>query len=129
MKKIDFTKIHHVAIIVSDYEASRDFYVNKLGLKVIRENYRAERDDYKLDLQLDGCELEIFGMKNPPKRVNRPEACGLRHLAFYTEDIEEAVEYLKQQGIECEPIRLDTFTNRKMTFFFDPDGLPLELHE
>ena len=127
--KAKFTKVHHVAIIVSDYEASRDFYVNKLGLPIIRENYRPERDDYKLDLQLEGCELEIFGVKNPPKRVNRPEACGLRHLAFYTENMEETVEYLKQQGIECEPIRVDEFTNKRMTFFFDPDGLPLELHE
>lgn len=127
--KPQFTKVHHVAIIVSDYETSRDFYVNKLGLPVIRENYRPEREDWKLDLQLEDCELEIFGVKNPPKRVNRPEACGLRHLAFYTDNMEETVEYLKQQGIECEPIRVDEFTNKRMTFFFDPDGLPLELHE
>lgn len=126
---MDFTRIHHVAIIVSNYEVSRDFYVNKLGLEVIRENYRPERDDYKLDLRMCGGELEIFGVKNPPKRVNRPEACGLRHLAFYTENIEAAVEYLENQGIECEPIRQDDFTGRRMTFFFDPDGLPLELHE
>ena len=105
--------IHHVAIIVSDYEKARDFYVNKLGFAVVRENFRKERNDWKLDLRVgdgaDAIELEIFAELNPPKRVNRPE--------------------LAQMGIECEPIRLDSYTQKKMTFFFDPDGLPLELHE
>ena len=121
--------IHHVAIIVSDYEKSKDFYVNKLGFEVIRENYRIERDDYKLDLKLGDCELEIFGMKGSPKRLSRPEACGLRHLAFKVDCIEEVIKELNKKGIETEPIRIDEFTNEKMTFFFDPDGLPLELHE
>lgn len=121
--------IHHVAIIVSDYERSKDFYVNKLGFEVVRENYRAERDDYKLDLRLGDCELEIFGIKNSPARPSYPEACGLRHLAFYVEDVEQTVKELNALGIETEPVRLDAFTGKKMTFFKDPDGLPLELHE
>ena len=125
--------IHHVAIIVSDYEKARDFYVNKLGFAVVRENFRKERNDWKLDLRVgDGVnaiELEIFAEPTPPKRVNRPEACGLRHLAFRVEDVEATVAELAQMGIECEPIRLDSYTKKKMTFFFDPDGLPLELHE
>ena len=121
--------IHHVAIIVSDYEKSRDFYVNKLGLEIIRENYRQERGDYKLDLRLGDCELEIFGMPNPPERVSRPEACGLRHLAFHVSDIEQTIRELNRQGIQTEEVRFDEFTGKKMTFFFDPDGLPLELHE
>ncbi|EGP4998015.1 VOC family protein [Enterococcus faecium] len=126
---MNFTTIHHVAIIVSDYQKSRDFYVNKLGFEVIRENYRKERDDYKLDLKLGSAELEIFGIANAPQRPNYPEACGLRHLAFKVDDIEETIAELQSLGIESEPIREDTFTGKKMTFFFDPDGLPLELHE
>lgn len=129
MKQKIINKIHHVAIIVSDYEKSKDFYVNKLGFEIIRENYRIERDDYKLDLKLGDCELEIFGMKGSPKRLSRPEACGLRHLAFKVDCIEEVIKELNKKGIETEPIRIDEFTNEKMTFFFDPDGLPLELHE
>ncbi len=125
--------IHHVAIIVSDYEAAKDFYVNKLGFEVIRENYRENRGDWKIDLQVgdghDAIELEIFVEPNPPERVSRPEACGLRHLSFRVDDVEAAVMELQQLGIECEPIRTDEYTNKKMTFFFDPDGLPLELHE
>lgn len=127
------SSIHHIAIIVSDYEKSRNFYVNQLGFRVIRENYRADRKDWKLDLQVgegsDAVELEIFAEPNPPKRVNRPEACGLRHLAFRVESVEEAVRELENLGISCEPIRTDDYTQKKMTFFFDPDGLPLELHE
>lgn len=122
-------QIHHVAIIVSDYEISKDFYVNKLGFEIIRENFRKDREDYKLDLKLGDCELEIFTRKNSPKRLNYPEACGLRHLAFKVEDIEKVVLELQAVGIETEPIRIDEFTNKKMTFFTDPDGLPLELHE
>ncbi len=122
--------IHHVAIIVSNYEASRQFYVEKLGFPVLRENYRPEKKDWKLDLRLnENTELEIFAPENPPKRVNRPEACGLRHLAFAVDDVERTVSELQDLGIECEAIRNDSFTGRKMTFFFDPDGLPLELHE
>ena len=122
-------KTHHVAIIVSDYEKSREFYVEKLELPIIRENYREERGDYKLDLRVGGIELEIFGVKNPPKRVTNPEACGLRHFAFHVEDIEEAVKWLNKKGIKTEPIRWDEFTGKRMTFFRDPDDLPLELHE
>ena len=122
-----------ISIIVSDIEAAKDFYVKKLGFEVIRENYREQRNDWKLDLRIgDGAEaieLEIFAELNPPKRVTRPEACGLRHLAFRVEDIEEAVAELEKCGIECEPIRYDEYTQNRMTFFFDPDGLPLELHE
>lgn len=121
--------IHHVAIIVSDYEKSREFYVDKLGFEVVRENYRKERGDYKLDLKMGDSELEIFGVKSAPARLTRPEACGLRHLAFRVDKIEEVVEELRKLGIECEPLRTDEFTNKKMTFFSDPDGLPLELHE
>ena len=122
--------VHHIAIIVSDIEKAREFYIDTLGFEVIRENYREERDDWKLDLRMDEhTELEIFVEKNPPKRVNRPEACGLRHLAFYVESVDETVKELVEMDIECEPIRTDTYTGEKMTFFFDPDGLPLEIHE
>ena len=108
----------------------KDFYVNKLGFSVIRENYRPERKDWKLDLRVNEyTELEIFAEENPPKRVNRPEACGLRHLAFYVDSVEQTVRELAEVGIECEPIRVDDYTGKKMTFFHDPDGLPLELHE
>lgn len=124
------SSVHHIAIIVSDIEKAREFYVEKLGFEVVRESYRKERDDWKLDLRVDEhTELEIFAEKNPPKRVNRPEACGLRHLAFRVESVEETVKELAEMGIECEPIRTDSFTGEKMTFFFDPDGLPLEIHE
>lgn len=129
MPKPNFSAIHHVAIIVSDYQKARNFYVDILGLPIIRENYRPEREDYKLDLQLNDAELEIFAVKNPPQRPSFPEAAGLRHLAFKTEDIEATVAYLKEQGVDCEPLRSDDFTGERMTFFFDPDGLPLELHE
>ena len=126
---MNLTVIHHIAIIVSNYEKSKDFYVNKLGFQILRENYREERGDYKLDLKLGECELEIFSGKNNPKRPSYPEACGLRHLAIKVDDIEKEVEELKALGIEVEPIRLDEITNKRMTFFQDPDGLPLELHE
>ena len=126
---MNLTVIHHIAIIVSNYEKSKDFYVNKLGFQILRENYREERGDYKLDLKLGECELEIFSGKNNPKRPSYPEACGLRHLAFKVDDIEKEVEELKALGIEVEPIRLDEITNKRMTFFQDPDGLLLELHE
>ena len=122
-------KIHHVAIIASDYEKSKDFYVNKLGFEIIRENYREARKDYKLDLRLGDCEIELFGISSAPARPNYPEACGLRHLAFKVDCIEEVVAELNRMGIETESIRMDEFTNSKATFFKDPDGLPLELHE
>lgn len=127
---MNLSKIHHIAIITSDYDASKNFYVNKLGFPIIRENYRPKRKDWKLDLRVnEHTELEIFAEPNPPERVNRPEACGLRHLAFHVESVEETVKELAARGIECEPVRVDTYTDKKMTFFHDPDGLPLELHE
>ena len=124
------SKIHHIAIIVSNYETAKDFYVNKLNFPIIRENYRPERNDWKLDLRVNEyTELEIFAEPDPPKRVNRPEACGLRHLAFCGESVEQTVKELAEVGIDCEPIRVDAYTGKIMTFFQDPDGLPLELHE
>lgn len=127
---MNLKQIHHVAIIVSDYAKSRDFYVNKLGFSVIRENYRSVRGDWKLDLRVnENTELEIFGVSNPPARVTGPEAARLRHLAFYTDNIEETVRELEEKGIEVEPIRVDEFSGGKFTFFKDLDGLPLELHE
>ena len=128
--KMNLSKIHHIAIIVSDYEAAKNFYVNKLGFSVIKENYRPERKDWKLDLCVNGhAELESFAAENPPKRVSRPEACGLRHLAFCVDSVEQTVNELAEAGIECEPSRVDRKKKKKMTFFHDPDGLPLELHE
>ena len=128
--------VHHVALLVSDYQKSREFYVDKLGFHIIREKFRKERGDYKLDLELNGVELEIFApvQKDPehklhPERPNFPEAYGLRHLAFTVTDIEKTAAELRAKGIELEPIRVDEFSGGKFTFFKDPDGLPLELHE
>ena len=126
---MNLNKIHHVAIICSDYRAAKEFYVEKLGLSLVREVYRPERRDYILTLLVGGVEIELFVMENPPQRVTNPEACGLRHLAFHVEDIEPVVARLNEMGIATEPIRVDPFTNKRMTFFRDPDGLPLELHE
>lgn len=122
-------RIHHVAIIASDYQASKDFYVNKLGLPLIREVFRQERQDYILTLLAGDVEVELFVEDNPPRRVTNPEARGLRHLAFHVENIEEAVKDLNALGIPTEPIRVDPYTGTRMTFFRDPDQLPLELHE
>ena len=122
-------KLHHVAIICSDYRAAQDFYVEKLGLPLTREVYRPERRDYILTLLAGDVEVELFIMENPPQRVTNPEARGLRHLAFHVEDIEPVVAWLNGMGIETESVRVDPFTNKRMTFFRDPDGLPLELHE
>lgn len=124
-----FNKIHHVAIICSDYNKSKEFYVEKLGLEVIREVYREERKSYKLDLKLGNSQIELFSFSNPPKRQSYPEGCGLRHLALEVDNIEKAVEELNRNGIEVEPIRVDEFTGKKFTFFEDPDKLPLELYE
>jgi glyoxylase I family protein len=123
-------KIHHIAIICSDYEKSKDFYVRILGLNPKREVYRQERDSYKLDLEVNGdYQIELFSFPNPPKRPSYPEAAGLRHLAFEVDDIEKAVEDLLGHGLDIEPIRMDPFTDRRFTFFADPDGLPIELYE
>ena len=126
---MELNKIHHIAIIGSDYQKSKHFYVDLLGFKIIRENYRNERDDYKIDLKCGDLEIELFIIKDAPKRPSYPEALGLRHLAFYVEDVEAMVTKKKKKGIKTEPIRIDDYTNKKMTFFFDPDGLPLEIHE
>jgi len=123
------SKVHHVAIIGSDYEKSRHFYVDLLGFKVVREVFREERNDYKIDLQLDDMEIELFIMKDCPKRPSYPEAYGLRHLAFQVDSVENTVQQLNERGIQTEPIRVDEYTDKKMTFFADPDGLPLEIHE
>lgn len=123
-------KIHHTAIICSDYEKSKDFYVNKLGLEIMAEEYRATRDSYKLDLALNGQYIiELFSFPSPPPRTSRPEACGLRHLAFVVIDVEKTKIVLEEKGIISEPIRIDEFTGKKFTFFEDPDGLPLEIYE
>ena len=121
--------IHHIAIICSHKDRALDFYHNKLGFPIIRSNYRPERDDWKIDLKLnESTELELFIMKDHPLRPS-PEAYGLRHLAFRVPSVDNMAEELEQKGIMCEPIRTDTFTGEKMTFFHDPDGLPIEIHE
>ena len=123
-------KIHHIAIIASDYEVSKKFYTDILGLTVVREVYREERNSYKLDLALDGNYIiELFSFPNPPERPSRPEAVGLRHLAFEVDDILETAGYLKTRGIAAEPVRVDEFTNKKFTFIADPDQLPIEFYE
>ena len=126
---MNLTKAHHIAVIGSNYEASRRFYVDLLGFEVIRENYREARGDWKIDLQLADMELELFIIPNCPKRPSYPEAYGLRHLTFRVDSVNDTVRELAEKGIETEPVRIDPYTNCKMTFFHDPDGLPLEIHE
>ena len=127
--------IHHIAIICSDYEVSKKFYVEILGLNILAERYRAERyraerQSYKLDLAMDEhYVIELFSFPNPPKRTSRPEAAGLRHLAFAVSDLEKAIQHLNENDIKSEPIRVDEFTGKRFTFFSDPDGLPLEFYE
>ena len=122
--------IHHTAIICSDYKKSKQFYTDVLGLTIIREVYREERQSYKLDLALNGTYIiELFSFPNPPKRPSYPEACGLRHLAFEVDDIEKIIQHLNQNNIEAEPIRIDEFTQKRFTFISDPDGLPIEFYE
>ena len=123
-------KIHHIAIICSHYEVSKRFYTEILGLNIIREVYREERQSYKLDLAIgDDYVIELFSFPNPPKRPSRPESCGLRHLAFAVENVEEKRAELLQKGIDCEEIRIDEFTGKKFFFIADPDDLPLEFYE
>lgn len=124
-----FDTIHHIAIIGSDYEKLKHFYVDLLGFEIIRENYRKERDDYKIDLACGEQEIELFIIKDAPARVNYPEALGLRHLAFKVKSVDDTVKELNAKGIATEPVRLDDYTGKKMTFFHDPDNLPLEIHE
>lgn len=127
---LNLSKVHHIAIICSNYEVSKAFYTQVLGLEIIKETYREARDSYKLDLAL-GNEyiIELFSFPAPPPRVSRPEARGMRHLAFEVEDVQAEVVKLQNMKVEVEPIRLDTLTQKKFTFFADPDGLPLELYE
>ena len=123
-------RIHHAAIICSNYEHSKDFYTRVLGLQLLDENYRDERRSWKLDLGLpDGGRLELFSFPDPPPRPSRPEARGLRHLAFAVDDVQAWSDHLGALGIVVEPIRVDDYTGRRFTFFADPDGLPLELYE
>lgn len=124
-----FDTVHHVAIIASSLEKTRAFYVEKLGFELLRETRRPDRDDCKLDLRLGEMELEIFIKPGAPARPSYPEALGLRHLAFRVKDAAEAVQALAERGISCEPLRVDEVTGGRMTFFRDPDGLPLEIHE
>lgn len=123
-------RVHHIAVICSDYTMSKQFYTGILGLTVIKETYRAERKSYKLDLALNGeYIIELFSFPGPPQRLSRPEAAGLRHLAFEVDDIETAVQYLKKNNIAVEEIRVDELTGKKFAFFADPDNLPLEFYQ
>ena len=122
--------VHHIALICSNYEKSKNFYTNILGFTIVREIFRAERNSYKLDLALNNVfTIELFSFPNPPARPSQPESCGLRHLAFAVDNIENAIQALKMKGVDCEPIRVDQQTQKRFTFFEDPDGLPLELYE
>lgn len=123
-------RIHHIAIICSDYEKSKAFYTQILGFTIKQEIYRAERQSYKLDLMLnEEYIIELFSFPNPPQRASRPEATGLRHLALAVKNIEESIAFLQSKQIETEPIRIDEFTNKKFTFLSDPDNLPIEIYE
>ncbi len=122
--------IHHVALICSDYQRSKQFYNETLGLPILAEHYRAARQSWKLDLQLpDGSQLELFSFVGAPPRPSHPEAQGLRHLAFAVTDLDAWLDYLQQQGVSTEPVRVDEYTGKRFTFFQDPDGLPLELYQ
>lgn len=124
------THIHHIAVICSDYQRSLHFYVNVLGLELIREIYREQRLSYKADLALNGeYIIELFSFPDPPARVSRPEATGLRHLAFAVEDINATIDFLRQNNIAAEPVRVDETTGKRFTFIADPDNLPIEFYE
>jgi len=123
-------RIHHVAIICSDYARSKRFYVEILGFKIVREVYREDRRSFKLDLQIgDQYQLELFSFPNPPSRPSSPEASGLRHIAFEVEDLKDTARRLSVLGVAVEPIRVDETTNKPFTFFRDPDDLPIEIYE
>jgi glyoxylase I family protein len=122
--------VHHIAIICSNYETSRKFYTEVLGLSIVAEHFREARNSYKLDLALnDEYIIELFSFSNPPKRTSRPEAAGLRHLAFAVDDLDEAIRHLTKHGVKSEPVRVDEYTGKRFTFFADPDDLPLEFYE
>lgn len=123
-------KLHHVAIICSNYEISKRFYTEVLGFEIKQEVYRKERDSYKLDLSLNGMYLvELFSFPNPPKRASFPEATGLRHIAFGVRDLKAWKDYLESNNVSCQEIRIDEFTGKQFFFFNDPDNLPIELYE
>jgi glyoxylase I family protein len=127
---LKLNRIHHIAIICADYTVSKAFYTDILGLSIIQEVYRRERDSYKLDLSVNGhYQIELFSFPDPPARPSRPEARGLRHLAFEVDDLDSSVNHLSAKGVVTEDIRVDEYTGRRFTFFSDPDGLPLELYE
>lgn len=127
---LHLNKIHHIAIICSDYEQSKTFYTEVLGFKIIKETYRKERESYKLDLGLNGnYTIELFSFPDPPKRISRPEACGLRHLAFEVTNLDTTLHELNALKIKHEGIRLDEITNKRFTFIADPDNLPIEFYE
>lgn len=122
--------IHHAAVICSDYDSAKAFYVDVLGLRILAENYQAQRDSYKIDLALpDGTQIELFIFKDAPERPSYPEALGLRHLAFAVTDLAQSIKELNGKGVQCEEVREDPYTGKRFTFFSDPDGLPLELYE
>ena len=127
---LQLTHIHHITIICSDYKKSKQFYTEILGLKIIREVYREERQSYKLDLALnDNYCIELFSFPNPPTRTSMPEACGLRHLAFAVGNLNQTISFLNSKNIDVEPIRIDEFTKKRFTFIADPDILPIEFYE
>ena len=127
---LKINRVHHIAIICSDYERSKRFYTKVLGLKIVREVFRAERISYKLDLEVNGLyQIELFSFPDPPARPSRPEAVGLRHLAFEVDNVDEAINEIAKHGVNVEPVRIDEFTGKRFTFFADPDGLPIEFYE
>lgn len=127
---IGLVRIHHAAIICADYARSKRFYTEVLGLRVVAENHRAARQSWKLDLALpDGGRIELFSFPDAPPRPDRPEAQGLRHLAFAVADVDRAKSVLESRGVAVEPVRVDEYTGRRFTFFADPDGLPLEIYQ
>lgn len=123
-------RLHHIAVICSDYKASKKFYTEILGFEVIKEVFREHRQSYKLDLSLNGVYLiELFSFPNSPERPSRPEAKGLRHICFEVSSIEKSIEFLNSHQVNTEPIRIDEFTGKKFTFFSDPNELPIEIYE
>lgn len=124
-----FDGVHHIAVICADYPRSKDFYTRVLGLRIVRETWRAARQSFKLDLEGPGLAIELFSFPNPPARVSRPEACGLRHLALRVCELDAGVLHVTSCGVPVEPVRVDELTGKRFTFFADPDGLPIELYE